>query len=487
MPISSRHNTVLLRATLLVSAFTVLAYRVHAQNRLETIARPGEIVQNVTSLADPSQRYAIFLPSSYSTGSRAPVMFLMDPRGRALVPLELLRPAAERLGYVLLSSYNTLSDADSAFAVNDRALGAMLADAKASLSVDPRRVYLVGFSGTAHYSWTVAPRLDGSLAGILGVGGGLPAYSFPVQRALRALFPFAYFGTAGWSDFNFDGVRYLDSSLDSTRFAHRFVPHSGDHSWPPGEVAEAALEWFHLTAMGQGLLPRDDAFLAAVRSKYLAEAAALEQAGNKADAFRRYREIIQDFKPLGGVPEAESRYEALEDDRTVRRELARRQDIFESVVKYKLDVRDFYLAYRDDDAPPTTESALKKLRIEKLKKQADSEDVEVASAAKRMLATAFVNTAFYEPRDYIEAKDYDRALGILRIADAIYPGTPRVCYQIARSEAQLGNVDAALAALDCACEPEWLTAEILENDSLLEPLRGDERFVELQSRLARGR
>ena len=75
----------------------------------------------------------------------------MDPRGRALVPLSLFKDAAERLGYILLSSYNTVSD--GAAEPNVRALDAMLQEAQEHFAVDERRIYLAGFSGTARMSW----------------------------------------------------------------------------------------------------------------------------------------------------------------------------------------------------------------------------------------------------------------------------------------------------------------------------------------------
>ena len=48
----------------------------------------------------------------------------MDPRGRALNPLQSLRGAAERLGYILISSYNTVSD--GAIEPNEVAVAAFL-------------------------------------------------------------------------------------------------------------------------------------------------------------------------------------------------------------------------------------------------------------------------------------------------------------------------------------------------------------------------
>lgn len=436
----------------------------------------GTVITDIEAGTDPSRTYALYLPTSYAPDRTSPVLFLMDPRGRALVPMELFRDAAERYGFLVLSSYNTLSDADSAFAVNRRSLSAMLVDARARFKVDPKRLYLVGFSGTEHYSWTVAPQLDGSLAGIMGVGGGLPAYSEPMQRALEAVYPFAFFGTAGFADFNFDGVRFLDQSLDATAFPHRFVTHDGDHVWPPKEIAEESVEWFHLRAMVSGLTPRDDAFIASVREKHLQEAESLEAAGKKADAYRRYREIVQDFEPLGGVPEAKKKLDRLADDGAVERELNRRSKLAEKVIEYKLEVRDFYLAYRERESLPSTADGLKKLRIDKLKKQAESDDTEESASAKRMLATAFINAAFYEPGRYIDARDFPRAAGMLRLAMEIQPDNPRACYMLARATAQLGEIDEAFRALQCGLKAEWATTDLVNRDPLLEPLRADGRF-----------
>lgn len=38
------------------------------------------------------------------------ILFVLDPRGRALLGLRLFQDAAARLGWIVMSSYNTLSD-----------------------------------------------------------------------------------------------------------------------------------------------------------------------------------------------------------------------------------------------------------------------------------------------------------------------------------------------------------------------------------------
>ena len=70
----------------------------------------GEVVERVESRSDRQQHYAVYLPSRYSPARRWPLLLLMDPRGQALIPLALVQESAERLGYIVLSSYNSRSD-----------------------------------------------------------------------------------------------------------------------------------------------------------------------------------------------------------------------------------------------------------------------------------------------------------------------------------------------------------------------------------------
>src|SRR3989442_9254385 len=71
---------------------------------------PGRLEERVTSATDTSQTFALYLPPGYTTERRWPVLFALDPRGRALLGLKRFQDGAARLGWGVLSSYNTLSD-----------------------------------------------------------------------------------------------------------------------------------------------------------------------------------------------------------------------------------------------------------------------------------------------------------------------------------------------------------------------------------------
>ena len=70
----------------------------------------GQAVERVVVADTPSQSYALYLPSAYTPEKLWPVLFMLDARGNALVPLERFRAAAERFGWILVSSYNSRSD-----------------------------------------------------------------------------------------------------------------------------------------------------------------------------------------------------------------------------------------------------------------------------------------------------------------------------------------------------------------------------------------
>ena len=73
-------------------------------------ARPRKVAERIVCRDRPAQAYALYLPSSYATDRPAPILYLLDARGRALVALERFREAAEAYGWILASSYGSRSD-----------------------------------------------------------------------------------------------------------------------------------------------------------------------------------------------------------------------------------------------------------------------------------------------------------------------------------------------------------------------------------------
>jgi dienelactone hydrolase len=107
----------------------------------------------------------------------------MRSRVAYLLPLERARPAADGSGYILISSYNTVSD--STVQPNIDAVRAILQDARTWPGIDADAIALVGFSGTARLAWYLSTLFPGVTA-IMGAGGSGASfannYAAPVPR-----------------------------------------------------------------------------------------------------------------------------------------------------------------------------------------------------------------------------------------------------------------------------------------------------------------
>ncbi|MEO0557642.1 MAG: hypothetical protein AAF170_05590 [Bacteroidota bacterium] len=451
-----------------------LALSVSAQTDTLVVSL-GAPMERLTAASDPTQHYALYLPSSYTPEAPPPVMFLMDPRGQAMTPLRLFQAEAEKRGYILISSHETLSDDLAAFGINERALTAMIQDVQLRFTVDTDRFYLVGFSGTAHFAWAVAPSLDGHLAGIVGVGDGLSPYlpgMAPVFEMGRLP---AYVGIAGTHDFNYDNTVLRHLALEDLGLRRRFRSFPGRHSWPPESLASEALAWFDWLAARDMLSPDT---LQAQYAARLLQAVSVEAEGDARRALRLYREAEADFSELVDVSEARNQARRLARSRAVRRILRDEERLAQEVQAYKALVGEVLQAMAREDSPMPPARAARRLDLDDLLRETDKTERPLrAAAARRKLETAYVNLAFYGPIEAMEAGLYGLANDLLTLARSIKADEPGACYRHTQVLSQLGRLDEAMETAHCALALPWLRRQLHE-DPLIAPLRQDPQFEE---------
>jgi predicted esterase len=446
----------------------------------------GAVVERVVSASDAGQSYALYLPTRAAPGERRPLLVLMDPRGQATVPMERFRAAAERNGWIVASSWNTISETDSALAANDRAVAAIVADALDRYGADSTRIYFAGFSGTARYAWALPHRLGrGSVAGIIGVGAGLPQAPEVWLPQVRQLRPFPFWSAAGSTDYNLDEMARLDTLLRSTALPHRFTGFEGGHEWLPAELAGRAVEWLQLQTMALGTAPRDAAWLDATYTAGLEHATALERGGRAYEAWAEYHGLVGDFLGLRDVSAAQRRASALSMEPEVRRERERRAADALAFDQFRAVLATLLIDLRTSLAGVAQRRLVGELALQRLHRQeADSAaNPGAARMATRMLNTAFAQ-ASYEGDTYMRARRWRHAASALRVAHSARPDGPGVCWPLARALAQAKNHDDAFEALGCALERRAATRAQVEGEPMLAPLRADPRFAALLSRAA---
>jgi dienelactone hydrolase len=217
-------------------------------------AQPAGILHEAITCEEQSeQSYALYLPSGYSPDRPWPIVYCFDPRAWGRVPVERLQAAAERFGFILVGSNNSMN---GSWEGNVTAARAMFEDTHQRFAIDEHRIYAAGFSGGARVACEIAANWH--MAGVLASGASFPGSVAPAEV------PFVFYGCVGRRDFNYGEMKRVDESLERMRVPHRVVFHDGGHDWIPVSMAEEALGWFELQAMRVGRRPVDNALIGAL-------------------------------------------------------------------------------------------------------------------------------------------------------------------------------------------------------------------------------
>jgi predicted esterase len=372
----------------------------------------GRLIENVATLADATQTYTLYLPTSYDPARLQPLLLVFDPRGRGSVAAEIFRPAAEEFGWILISSNGTASDDEGK--ANARAIPALMPEVKRYAS-DPRRIYAAGFSGTAIVATAIGVD-TGMFAGVISVGGRL------VQQVPPARFSFAHYGFAGDRDFNNREMRLIDAMLEREGKVHRFEQFNGEHRWITSGLASHALGWMELVAMKERRRPVDNALVATLHQRDVATAKALESAGRKVEALRLYRDIAATFDGLAPADDSRLDMLRLQADRDVQRELQEivTADALESRYSREVFAHLPQIVAGLRVGKLTVERVEREFFIPELKRRA-VKDTYDGFAARRLLEAVFGQTNFYLPQQLTDPGDAAVVAALRGVAARIHP------------------------------------------------------------------
>lgn len=418
--------------------------------------QPGVITEKLACARQPDQTYALYLPSRYTPERTWPIVLCFEPGARALYCAQVFEQAAETRGYVVMASWNSRN---GNWNTSLDAARALLEEAQTRYRIDPKRIYLSGFSGGARVAFLIAAQAK-FVAGVIAAGAGFPNGADPA-----AAFPAPVFLTAAIEDFNHAEVQQVSRHLDKLGTPWRAAFHPGRHSWPPAEVVDEALAWLDLQAMRTGSLPKDEARIAAFRDRPAAGASPVAE-------YRRAAQLVKDLRGLADIAALEARAKELSQNKEVRAAL--REEHSEED-RYFEAAAAFY-EQRDDLA------ALRRL-IQKWTNKANlAADTSERRVARRVLHGEFAHLV--ESRfELVPKKKYAEFAARLEVAATILPPRPGAWFELAQIRALQGETGPALDALDRAITEGFRDRAAVLRSRELDSVRQEARYAALLARI----
>jgi len=435
--------------------------------------QPGTLIPRVTCAAAPEQSYALYLPAQYSSAKSWPILYVFDPLARGKVPVERMKDAAERYGFIVVGSNNSRN---GPWKVQIDAAQAMSDDTHTRLSIDDRRVYFAGFSGGARVASHIA-QVCKCAAGVLLNGAG-----FPIGRPPARESTFAVFATVGDLDFNYPEVTHLDQELGQLGFPHALRYFEGPHQWAPAEVMDEALAWLRILAMKESRAPQDQSFIAAQRDAVIGRAHAFEQSGDLFAALREYRQAAAAFAGIADTAQFQKAAASLAGQKAVRDAEKRQQRELEEQAALTADIS---AGLNSLQRPPTDRAGLLSQTerwIIELREHAEHEKrPDKSRVVRRAVADVFaqsLETGFLRLAD----NDAPAAKEYFQLALAAQPDSLWALHSLATACALAGDRKGALEAIrrskskdpDAAAFSNWLKTE-----SAFASLRSDPKFASL--------
>jgi tetratricopeptide (TPR) repeat protein len=427
----------------------------------------GTIIPVVVTRAEPDQSYALYLPSSYDARRTWPLIVAFDPAARGQVPLESFKESAEKYGYILAGSNISRN---GPMTPSLRAGLAMLRDVLDRFSIDERRLYATGFSGGARVASAMAQVQKGRIAGVIGCAAGFPEEENPTAQT-----PFAFCGTIGNEDYNWVEMIRLDRTLASLDKPHRLLRFPGGHTWPPRDVAMAALEWLELQAMSAGTRPKDTALIEAWLQRELRQAKDKESRGNLYEAWLRYSDLAATFQGLIDVLPFVTRAAALQNQEVVKTRISREREAEDIEITQRIEIARYVGQMSDTelrtDAAPRLYGLITVLKRNEQRARTPSERL----LARRLLEHASI-TAYYAGQPLFDSGEYHSALEYFRIQAAIHPESSGIQYRIAVTCGRAGDRKSALEALKNAADKGFADIARIEQETGFDKLRNDPRY-----------
>lgn len=441
--------------------------------------RKGEVIKRVVcaellksskdiNAGTDSVTYALYLPSTYSKHKKYPVIFLFDPSGDGSLPIEIYKNLAEKYGYILAASNDSKNG--MSLELNKEIIRIFMSDVEQRFSINPQRVYTGGFSGGSRVASSVAI-VNRGIAGVMAMGAGFPSLNEPIKNS------FNYIGFAGDKDFNMNEMIGLISSMDNSPLRHQLIIFNGKHEWAPLSIAEDAFVWFDISAMKDGIIPKNDTLINKFLDKNTQSLREEEKKNHPYEALACCKKVINYLDGFADVTSFKNEMEELNKSESLRKINAEKEKIAKEEIKLQSEYRKYFVI---------KDFNWWKNEIGKIKRGTKDKNKELASMNDRMLSYLSL-VVYMNASAVLEADDLPHAESYLKLYELIDPPNPEHQYLFAVIYAKQKNDALTINALKKAITLGFKDANRVSNNPAFSLLKDSKEFQKLLSEIQQHR
>lgn len=357
----------------------------------EIVLKKGTILDAIPVNDSIAESFALYLPTSFETSKKWPVVFVFDMQGRGKRALSMYREAAEKQGYVLAAS-NSVNDTIS-LSKNILIANRMLNSISMLLPIQRGRTYTSGFNGGARLASLLPIYLKG-IRGVISCGATIAN-----EQVLSDKNKFHFIGIVGTEDYNYLPMINSQKLLNRLKFPNQLLFFEGGQKWPETKYLSEAMEILTLAAMSKGYMARDSIFVDTSYKKNLGEVSTLISENKPLMANKLLEEIIGVYKNFKDVDSLKKSAKTLKRTKLFRsRNRSQNAAFFKEVL-----IKDDYAYYLEEDVLTYNYNNLGwwKYQMDELVKYEKSSNIFEKQMGRRL--KSFINALIADNIDVVQA------------------------------------------------------------------------------------
>ena len=423
----------------------------------------GQIINPVICKSDSSQSYALYLPSTYTTEKKYPIIFALDAHGDGHLPVSLYKDLAEQYGYIIVGSNNSKNG--TAWEESQNIVNKLFTDAGNRLSVNTQRIYLLGFSGGARVANAITIS-DGSIAGVICCGAAAPVVNSNLARN-----NYTFLGIVGNEDFNLIEMKKYDMiDLAGHNVKHALITFDGKHEWPAKNTMDEAFWWLELNEMRKNSAVKNDSLIAKHLQPLLKQMELYQQKKQLFETYNLCRKTINFYDGLADLSSCFAIYKSLQSSSEIDKELKQEEANWTEEETLK---QSYMKAMQTSDFAWWAKDI--KVLNQKIKVGKDKNKVLMY---KRILGflilAAYMQTSGALKQNILPAADYFSKIYVL-----VDPTNNEAHYLTASIYAKEGKTKEAIKSLNDAVKNGFKDVERLKGDDAFTPLKNDAEFLKV--------